>query len=351
MASGSDDESVRLWDVASGREKRTLPGHRGIVDRLYFSADGKTLLTSSWDHFLRRFDTSSGKKLEERRYDGTSLVPSPDGKLLAGGSPSGGIVVWERASGKEWRTFKSQQGWLALAFTPDSKRLAAGSDSMDGTVVLWDLGTGKEVRRFQGAPHVAYALAISPDGRLLAGAMANRRQFVADPVIHLWELATGKEVRQFKGHVGSIARLVFTADSRTLASAGDQTARLWEVATGRQRRCCKGHTGGVSSVALSPDGRLLVSGSQDTTAVVWDMTGLAGRPPASKVAAQELEERWRSLAGDDAGKAYDAVWWLASVPKQAVSFLAQRLRPVARAGPEAGRPPGRRPRQQALHPT
>jgi RNA polymerase sigma factor (sigma-70 family) len=331
LATGSDDDSVRLWDVTTCKETRTLTGHRGIVDRLHFSADGKTLLSSSWDYFLRRWDVASGKKLGEHLYGGMTLVPSADGKLLAGGMSTGMALVWERATGKQLHKFKSQEGWPVTAFTPDSKRLAAGSDKMDGTVVLWDLTTGKEVRRFQGAPHMAYALAFSPDGQLLAGAMANRREYVPDPVIHLWETATGKELRQLKGHSGTVARLAFSADGRTLASAGERAARLWEVATGRQRRCFEGHVGGVTAVAFSPNARRLASASQDTTALIWDVTGLAGAPPPGTVAAKVVEERWLALSGNDASRAYDAVWWLASVPKQVLPLLAQRLRPVVAA--------------------
>src|SRR5262249_38708162 len=301
-----------------------------IVDRLAFSPDGKVLTTGSWDWTLRRWDVATGKKLLEHNYGGMGLIASSDGKLVAGsrGAGDGSIVVWDRATGRELHRFKRpDRSMPPLVFSPDSRTLSAGSETGDGTVILWDMATGKEVRRFQGNPHNAYALAFSPDGRYLAGAMANMRVHVPDPVIHLWDVPTGKEVRQFKGHRGGITALSFSADSRTLASSGDQTAFLWEVATGEVRRHFKGHQGTAWGVALSRDGRRLATGSFDTTALVWDVTGIDGAPPAT-VTEKDLESRWSALTGTDAAKAFDAIWWLASVPKDSVPFLMKRLRPA-----------------------
>src|SRR5262249_55491411 len=134
-------------------------------------------------------------------------------------------------------------------------------------------------------------------------------------------------------HRGAVTALSFSADGRMLASSGDQTARLWEVATGQVRRHFKGHQGTAWGVALSRDGRHLVSGSFDTTALVWDVTGLGDSRP-DKITEKDLESRWLPLAGTDAEKAFDAIWWLAAVPKESVPFLAKRLHPAVAADPQ-----------------
>jgi RNA polymerase sigma factor (sigma-70 family) len=333
VATGADDGTVRLWDADTGKELRRLEGYGGIVDRLSFSPDGKVLTSGSYDHTLRRWDVVTGKKLVEHNYGALGLSLSADGKRVAGSLIEGGVVVWDRATGREIRKVKGQERSASAVLSPDGKTLAAGSEAQDGTVILWDVDTGKEVRRLQGDPHIAYKLAFSPDGRYLGGAMANNRVYVPAPVIHLWDVATGKELRQFKGHQGGVTGLRFSADSRTLASSGDRTARLWEVATGQVRRVFRGHEGTAWGVALSRDGRRLASGSFDTTALLWDVTGLAGVRPEN-VTEKDLESRWSSLAGTDAAKAFDAIWWQAAVPRESVPFLAKRLRPVVAPDPQ-----------------
>jgi len=332
LATGSDDNTVRLWDADTGKELHRLTGHGGTVDHLSFSPDGKVLTAGSWDHMLRRWDATTGKKLKEHRYGGIGTAESPDGKLVASGPLDGTIRVYERDTGREVRSFKTHNLWVCGVFSPDSKYLAAGSEDKDGKVILWDLKTGKEVRRFQGNPHYVYALAFSPDGRFLAGTMGNLREYVPEVAIHLWDVATGKEVRQFKAHRGAVSSLVFSSDGRMLASSGDHTARLWEVATGDLRRLFEGHQGVVRTVALSSDGRRLATASFDTTALVWDVTGLTRVP--DKITDKDLETRWSALAGTDAAKAFDAVWWLASIPKASVPFLAKKLRPAAAVDPD-----------------
>src|SRR5262249_5497251 len=93
-----------------------------------------------------------------------------------------------------------------------------------------------------------------------------------------------------------------------------------------------GHQGVVRTVALSSDGRRLATASFDTTALVWDVTGLTRVP--DKITDKDLETRWSALAGTDAAKAFDAVWWLASIPKASVPFLAKKLRPAAAVDPD-----------------
>src|SRR5262249_9207290 len=117
------------------------------------------------------------------------------------------------------------------------------------------------------------------------------------------------------------AALAFSPDGRTLVSGSD-AIRLWEVATGQVRATRTGHAGEVCSLAFSGDGRFLASGSIDTMILTWDLSGSAAHARRLK-----LEDLWDALAGD-AGKAYRAVQALAAVPKQAVPFLRERLKPV-----------------------
>jgi WD40 repeat protein len=336
IASGDEKGEVRLWDSATSKEDRLLRnmiggGERGLVDRLDFSPDGESLRAASWGYTLYHWKTATGKPLGERRYKGISPILTSDGKFVVS-SGDGTVFLQEAATAKVIREFKNQKQTVNVAVSPDGKFLAAGSPGQDGTVVLWELATGAERCRCKGAYDRVGPLTFSLDGKKLAGTTTRSGIFTPQSPVHLWDAATGREVRQFQvqGHALS---LVFSSDGRTLASGGgDKTVRLWEVATGKERRRFEGHEGIVHAVALSPDGSRLASASADTTALIWDVTGLEqpGRAPDGKLSAKQLQALWTDLAGDDAAKAYRAMWILARYPKQSVPLLREHV-PVARA--------------------
>jgi hypothetical protein len=149
--------------------------------------------------------------------------------------------------------------------------------------------------------------------------------------LRLWDVATGFEVRHFECEGTYPESLAVSPDGRSVA-AGDKGGRvfLWEMSTGRKRGQFDGHRNKAAALAFSPDSRLLASGAYDSTALVWDLTGLMqdGRLPALRLKPGDAERLWADLAGGDAVRAYRAVWSLAAAGPQAVSFLAERLRPA-----------------------
>src|SRR5262249_14569927 len=112
----------------------------------------------------------------------------------------------------------------------------------------------------------------------------------------------------------------------------DGTVRLWQVATGREGCQIQGHRAGIPTVAFSPDSNRLSSAGEDGTGLLWGLTSLPRVESllASKDLAPEvLETLWAALTGEDAARAYRALWGLAVVPKQAVPLLETRLRVAA----------------------
>ena len=332
LASASFDETVRLWDVASGKEIRQFQGQQGMVPSVVFSPDGKTVASAGSDSTVLLWNVANGKEIRRLlgHQDGVrSVVFSPDGKTLASASADKTVRLWDVASGKEIRQLQGHQGWVnSVVFSPDGKTLASASD--DQTVRLWEAASGKEIRQLGGHQGWVTSVVFSPDGKTLASASYNR-------TVRLWKAASGKEIRQFQGHQSGVSSVAFSPDGRTLASASwDQSVRLWEAASGKEIRELRGQQGVVASVAFSPDGRTLASAGANTTVLVWLLPELYRGDAIStaKLEPKHLENLWADLASDDAAKGYQAVGtliWRAESRERpdVVPFLQERLQPAA----------------------
>jgi tricorn protease-like protein len=283
LASASTDQTVRLWEAATGKELRPILRHEKAVVAVAFS---------------------------------------PDGQVLASGDSDGLIRLWQAATGKEIRQLKGHDREVhSVAFSPDGRILA--SASWDQTIQLWDLTTGKALRRLTGHDDWVFHVALSPDGRTLASASRDR-------TVRLWEVATGKERARYSGAVAMVSPVVFSPDGKTLISGShDQVIRLWEMATGKERRQLIDQPGWPKAFALAPDGKTLFSGSEDSTILIWDLKNLAGEVrPVSRLSAKEADALWTDLGSDDAAKSFRAINLLAAAPAQTVALLRERLPPA-----------------------
>ncbi len=139
LASASEDDTLKLWDVAAGVEIRSLAGHAGSVYGVAFSPDGKTLASASSDDTLKLWDVAAG--VEIRSLAGHAggvqgVAFSPDGKTLASASWDNTLKLWDVATGVEIRSLAGHTGSVVgVAFSPDGKTLASASN--DDTLKLW----------------------------------------------------------------------------------------------------------------------------------------------------------------------------------------------------------------------
>ena len=198
-----------------------------------------------------------------------SVAFSPDGKILASGSEDGTIKLWDVAMGEEIHTLVGHTLYVtSVAFDPDGTIIASGS--FDKTIKLWDVATGEEIRTLTGHSKYVVSVAFSPDGKVLASASSST---LDDNSVKLWDVATGREIRTLTHnvHLPTIS-VAFSPDGKILASGSlDKTIKLWDVATGQVIHTLTGHAAGVESVAFSPDGKILASGSLDKTIKLWDI--------------------------------------------------------------------------------
>jgi len=277
--SGSHDNTLRLWELATGKFVRTFKGHTDKVYSVSISQDGSWVLSGSWDE-LRLWELATGnyvRTFKGQRLEVKSVSISPDGRWALSGGSDYTLRLWELTTGNCVRTFEVNLCSVFSVYTSSDWRwaLSGGNDSM---LRLWELATGQCVRTFEGHTGCVTSVSISPDGRwALSGSV--------DKTLRLWELATGQCVRTFEGHTGWVNSVSISPDGRwALSGSDDNTLRLWELATGRCVRTFEGHTSIVTSVSISPDGRWGLSGSEDKTLRLWELK--RSGPPASLAVAR-----------------------------------------------------------------
>ncbi len=266
---GSKDGSVRLWEAATGRTLHIFNGHTNSVTSVAFSFDGRLALSGSEDKTARVWEVDTGRELSvSSGYDWgiQSVAFSPDGRLAMSGT-WWVLRLWDVATGAEVRTFLGQNDWITcVAFSPDGRLALSGGG--DRTARLWDVATGSELRAFRGHTKAIRSVAFSPDGRLAVSGSE-------DKTARLWDLATGRVLRTYTGHTQTIRSVTFSPEGRlALSGSEDGSIRLWETETLRARVPFAAHPWGVTSVTFSPDGRLALSSGNDNTVRLWEVATL-----------------------------------------------------------------------------
>jgi RNA polymerase sigma factor (sigma-70 family) len=256
------DPAVRLLDATTGNQLRVLRGHGGRVNAVAFGPDGKTLFSGSQDGTVRQWDVADRKELWQVEAHGhavLSLTLSPDGRRLAVGCQwaprdrNAWVFFWDVVARKEIiREPPPGSGWprhgtavSAVAYSPDGRFLATGG--MDGAVILYDAETWQLIRMYheslKGLIWSVMAVAFSPDGGTLAVGCV-------DGQIHTWETATGKPLRRYRerdarGHTigNEIRTIAFSPDGSVLISGGEEAGvRLRKVANGEPSPSLRGAT-------------------------------------------------------------------------------------------------------------
>lgn len=346
VASASNTQ-VKLWDAEAGKEISTFAIKGTNVYGMAFSPDGKRLAVGI-SQKVQFLDATTGKEQMTAGSNGQFLFRlafSPDGTQLAAasghnGDHAGVVHIWNAADGKAVRILSGHtEPVLNVAYSRDGKWLASVSGSTSGVkageVRIWEAATGKAMLGMRGHAANVYAVAFSPDGRRIASG-SGPRTGPGKGELKLWETATGKEVLHAAGDFGTVYALAFSPDGRRLViGCSDGTIRFIDAVTGQEIHKIAAHTNNIYSLAFSPDAKKLVSAGVDRSVKIWDAA--AGRPAnLAKIdlPPDQLEARWAELAGDDAGKAYRAVWTLAAAADQSLPYLRRHLRPAPCLNPE-----------------
>jgi WD40 repeat protein/tRNA A-37 threonylcarbamoyl transferase component Bud32 len=373
---GGHDHLARLWNPTQRRVRVPLKGHSQETLKVQVSPDGNRVATTSTDETIRVWDPASGQELARQSSVRTSsaLAFSPDSRILAFANTNE-IRLWDMSNQDVRKIPTPHLGPItSLAFSPDQKSLASGGD--DGMVRVWDPQTARAVQapvqprgersiveparpellRFDGSSELPYCIAISPDGSSIAAggsdgsagvwdtttgtvrrrlpkrgtpyrdllyfsdghklaaaitsrsvplydiARGTRPLILSDPgqaerpvwslalspderfmvaaigvqgdegTAAIWDLSTGELRTVLRGHSDYVRAVAFAHDGQILATgSGDETIKLWDFARARELATLAGHRGQVFCLAFQPGGGLLASGSEDHTIRLWEI--------------------------------------------------------------------------------
>jgi WD40 repeat protein len=297
--------TLRRWDLARGKVLLCIEDQLNPLSELTVAPDGKTLAVSPADNTIRLWDLESGR--ERARLlnieDVVSVAFARDSKTLATCCEYGPVRQWETATGKELRQFNHPGGGRCIAFAPDGGILASASL---WTIELWDISTGKALRRLPGHARAPTQVALSHNGKVLASVDQEtlllwdvaRRQLLgqlrvndskAKPAfspddrvlaladlygVRLWDVRGGNEVRHLKTSWSEVAAVGFLDEGRTVVAASLNAIYYWEASTGREQlRWDPPENACFRKAVFSPDGKILASTcSFDTMIHLWDVT-------------------------------------------------------------------------------
>ncbi|MCI0458831.1 MAG: WD40 repeat domain-containing protein [Gemmataceae bacterium] len=293
LASAGTGGTVRLWHTGTGKELRLTQGHTSSALLATFSADGRAVVSVGSDRTRLVWDPATGRLMRSQSGlpEGARVaVVSGDRRLFALGGVENEVSLRQVATGKAMGKLTSWQGWSAstLAFSGDGKRLAWGTAYQ--SILLRVVSTGEELHwwntdgssrsHWVGRPCVA----LSPDGSLIATAGDSDGpdgttwpiRLRAPNLVSRSALPQGRqddgEVRHLKGHTGGVSCLAFGARGLLASGGSDGLVRLWQAATGAELAQLAGHKDNVSAIAFAPDGQRLASGGRDGTVRLWDVT-------------------------------------------------------------------------------
>ncbi|MEG5018951.1 MULTISPECIES: serine/threonine-protein kinase [unclassified Microcoleus] len=306
LASGSEDKTIEMWKLETGRRWYTLTGHSDWVTCVAFSPDGATLASGGRDKMIHIWNLNKGKwwyALAGHSDRVSAVAFGRDGQVLASGSRDKTVQLWNLNKGRRMSALTGHAGGVeAVAFSPGGEFLASGS--RDKTVQLWDWQKGRSICTLaehgdwvraivfatppspplvRGGVGEGLTSSVSPAGQtppsppLVRGGDAEGSSILAtgsrDGTAKLWRVdaqGRGTLLRSMRDNSGDVLCVALSPDGRVLATGSrDGTIYLWDAGTGGLLEILTGHGEEVLSVAFSADGGSLASGAGDRTVKIW----------------------------------------------------------------------------------
>lgn len=236
VVSGSRDETIRVWDLVSGKEVIQPIKYSSKASLFAITADGAKILFTRENKENKKIQVldTQGKKLAELVYYNTgnpentknpeinSLAMTPDGKTIVAGSRNKTVQIWQ-VQGNQLKVLTELLAGSpvsSVAITPDGKKIVYGS--WDNTITLWNI-EDKQPQKFIGHENKVAAVALTPDGSKIISSSW-------DNTIRVWDIVSGKELMVLKTGENTINSLAITPDGKKILAGGaDGVIRLWPI--------------------------------------------------------------------------------------------------------------------------
>jgi len=266
VISASEDQTLKVWDLESGRALATLEGHADVVSACTVTPDGRRVISTSGDQTLKVWDLESGRvlaTLEGHAYVVSACAVTPDGRRVVSASGDETLKVWDLESRRALATLEGHaDGVTACAATPDGQYVISASE--DETLKVWDRESGRALATLEGHADGVTACAVTPDGRRVVSAST-------DQTLKVWDLKSGRALAVLEDHADGVTACAVMPDGRRVVSASEGKLKLWDLESGRALATLEGHARGVNACAVTPDGQRVISASKDGTLKVWDL--------------------------------------------------------------------------------
>jgi WD40 repeat protein len=290
-------------------------GHSSNIISVGFHPTGKFVFTGSPDKTIKLWDLATGKQIRTFNVDrGHSACFSPDGKHIAIEHPTinGAVVIAELMTGRELKVLEGHNKFIQMIiYSPCGKYLV--TSSYDEKAIIWDVSTGEIIYTLSHTEHVFSDIEFSPNGRYIVTAGGDKLQqdFTKNTAI-IWNISTGQkelviendnvvhrvdfssdgnlillesyncDLEVYDSHTGKIVKkfnakgeeylqdAIFSPDGKYVVTAtNSKIIKFWNISSGTVDQQYVGHNHTITSLAFSPDGNYLLSGSYDHTAILW----------------------------------------------------------------------------------